>query len=133
MIHQRQGNTVQIKGPQFQGRTFRYLQKYRERVSWEEVAWEACDVSGDQKIPFPPIQDWVSKKRLWNRHTVSNPAHRMNLKKYFLQRNGIFSQYPLIKLGLIWKAISCGLLATKPTPDVAADVFSITKAYKQIA
>ena len=103
-------------GPQFQARTFRYWQTYRERVSWEEVAWEACHVSGDQKIPFPPIQDWVSKKRLWNRRTVSNPSQN-ELKK----ESGISFQYPLIKWGLIWKAISCGLLATKPTPDVAAE------------
>ena len=57
---------------------------------------------------------------------TDRPYHRMKFhQKVFSEENDISFQYPLIKLGLIWKAISCGLLATKPTPDVAAELFPI--------
>ena len=88
---------------------------------WEHVPLEnkACRLSGDQKIPFLPIQDWVSKKRLCKRRAV-----------YIIWSTNIkwnFSQFLVRDIWLIWQRIIGGFVASKPPPDSEGHMFPIQR------
>ena len=120
MIHHRQGNTVlnSKRGPSDIGKN--------AENGFLERRWPGRPAAylGTRKSHFLPFKIGSARRGSGTDRPYQTP-HRMKFQKVFSEENDISFQYPLIKSGLIWKAISCGLLATKPTPDVAAKVFPI--------
>ena len=130
MLHHRQGNTVQIRALNSKGGPSDIGENIENGFLGRRWPGRPATYLGTRKSHFPPFKIGSARRGSGTDRPYQTPLTEWIQRIIFSEENGISFQYPLIKSGLIWKAISCGLLATKPTPDVAAEVFPIKKHNK---